>query len=218
MPFKAFKRIYGTSKLKKMPENNLKIKDAGGNDLGYSRTYLVPMQILGRKIMHDLVILDNVQDYILGIDFIKQHAMSYNTLTEKCFWETPPLDSGQLQAHERIFIDALSSRKIKLKCVNDDDVKIGLSNTMIATISTPHSLIGGPPGLIKFDKEGVAYTVVQNCSPYAIWIERNDPMGYAEHHTEEVKSEKLDKKFLAHLLKDVTINSIQQEKAKLWTD
>jgi hypothetical protein len=62
-------------------------------------------------------------------------------------------------------MDALSSRKIKLKCVNDEDVKIGQSNTMIATISTPHSLITGPPGLIQFDKEGVAYTVVQNCSP-----------------------------------------------------
>jgi hypothetical protein len=35
MPFKAFKRIYGTSKLKRKPENDLKIKDAGGNDLGY---------------------------------------------------------------------------------------------------------------------------------------------------------------------------------------
>ncbi len=50
MPFKAFKRIYGTSKLKKLPENGLKIKDAGGNDLGNKGTYLVPMQILGRII------------------------------------------------------------------------------------------------------------------------------------------------------------------------
>jgi hypothetical protein len=33
------------------------------------------------------------------------------------------------------------------------------------------------------------YAVIQNCSPYAIWIERNDPMGYAENHTEEEKSE-----------------------------
>ena len=37
-------------------------------------------------------------------------------------------------------------------------------------------------------------------------------------NTEEKRSEKLDKRFLAHLLKDVTINSIQQEKAKLWTE
>jgi hypothetical protein len=65
------------------------------------------MQILGRKIMHDLVILEHVQDHILGIDFIKQHAMSYNLLSEKCFWETPPIDSGTLRAQERIFNDAL---------------------------------------------------------------------------------------------------------------
>jgi hypothetical protein len=118
--------------------------------------------------MHDLVILEHVQDNILGIDFIKQHAISYNSLSEKCFWETPPIDSGMLRAHEKIFIDALSSRKIKLNCVNEENVRIGQSNTMIATILTPHSLITGPPGLISFDKEGIAYAVVQNCSPYAI--------------------------------------------------
>jgi hypothetical protein len=63
---------------------------------------------------------------------------------------------------------------------------------MIAKISTTHSLITGPPGILKFDTEGVAYTVIQNCSLYAIWIERNDPMGCADHHMEENKSEKLD--------------------------
>jgi hypothetical protein len=212
MPFKAFKRIYGTTKLKKLPENSLKIKDAGSNDLGYKRTYLVPIQVLGRKVMHDLVVLENVRDQILGIGFIRQHMISFNALTEKCFWETPPIDSGTLQAHERIFIDTLSSRKVKLKCIDNNNAKIGMSNTMIATISTPHSLITGPPGLIKFNKEGVAYAVIQNCSPFAIWIERNDPMGYAEQHTEEQNSERLDKKFLAHRLKDVTINSVQQER------
>jgi hypothetical protein len=64
----------------KVPEKSLKIKDAGGNVLGYKGTYLVPMQVLGRKVMHDLVVLDNVKDQILGIDFIRQHIMSYNAL------------------------------------------------------------------------------------------------------------------------------------------
>jgi hypothetical protein len=79
--------------------------------------------------------------------------MSYNALTEKCFWETPPIDSGILQAQERVFIDALSSRKVKLKYVNKENVRIRQSNTMIATISTPHSLIPGPPGLNSTMKE-----------------------------------------------------------------
>jgi hypothetical protein len=39
----------------------------------------------------------------------------------------------------------------------------------------------------------------------------------AVHHTEENKSEKLDKKLQSHLLKEVNINSIQQDKAKLWS-
>jgi hypothetical protein len=46
MPFKAFKRIYGPDKLKKLPKKELHIRDAGGNDLGYKGTFLLPMQIL----------------------------------------------------------------------------------------------------------------------------------------------------------------------------
>jgi hypothetical protein len=74
--------------------------------------------------------------------------------------ETPPIDSGNLLAQESIFINALSSRKITLKCMNDINQKIGLNKTMIAIIWTPHNLITGPPGLIQFDKEGDAYAVV----------------------------------------------------------
>ena len=81
-----------------------------------------------------------------------------------------------------------------------------------------NNLITGPPGIIKFENEGIAYSVIQNCSPYAIWIERNDPMGYAEHHTEEAKAEKLDRKFVATLLKEVTVSSVAQRKTHLWTE
>jgi hypothetical protein len=83
MPFKPFKRIYGSAKPKKLPEKKLHIRDTGGNDLGYKGTYLVPMQILGRKVMHDLVVLDHVQDHMLGNDFIKQRCLSYNSFSDK---------------------------------------------------------------------------------------------------------------------------------------
>ena len=95
---------------------------------------------------------------------------------------------------------------------------MGKNNTMILTIDIPRSLITGPPGIIKFDNESIAYTVIQNCSPYAIWIERNDPMGYAEDHTEEAKAEKLDRKFVANLLKEVTISNVARSKTKWWTE
>jgi hypothetical protein len=53
---------------------------------------------------------------------------------------------------------------------------MGINNSMMATIDAFHSPITNPPGLIKFEKDGIAFTVLQNCSP-----------------TEEAKSEKLDK-------------------------
>jgi hypothetical protein len=83
---------------------------------------------------------------------------------------------------------------------------------MIITIYTPYSLITGPPGIIKFHNQGIDYTVIQNCAPYAIWMERNDPNEFMEHHTEEAKSEKLDKKFEASLLQQVMISIAAQGK------
>jgi S-formylglutathione hydrolase FrmB len=57
----------------------------------------------------------NVHYKILGITFNRHHALSYNTLPDKSFWETAPIKSGNLLAQERIFIDALSSKNNKIK-------------------------------------------------------------------------------------------------------
>ena len=82
MPFKAFKRIYGPDSLKKKQiHENLNIKDAGGNDLGYKGTFLVEMEVFGRQVEHDLVVLEHVQDHILGSDFIHKHLLGYNPAT-----------------------------------------------------------------------------------------------------------------------------------------
>jgi hypothetical protein len=70
-----------------------------------------------------------------------------------------------LKAAERIHIDGLCSRKIKLKCVSKGNISKGISNQRIETIDTSHSLITGPPATIKFDKEGNAYTVIKTVHP-----------------------------------------------------
>ncbi len=118
---------------------------------------------------------------------IREHSLSYNSFSHKCFWKTPSSDSGKLRAAERTHIDILSSINTKLKCVNNSNVSIGINNQMIATIDTPHSLITGPPDIIKFGKEGIAYTVIQNCASYSLWIERNDPLGFEVHNKEDQK-------------------------------
>jgi hypothetical protein len=91
MPFKAFKRIHNPAKLRKLTLKELHIRDEGGNDLEYKGTYLVQTQLLGRKVMHDLVVLEHVQDNINGINLIHQHTLIYNSLTNKCFGKLPLL-------------------------------------------------------------------------------------------------------------------------------
>jgi hypothetical protein len=85
-------------------------------------------------------------------------------------------------------------------------------------LNQSHSLLTSQLGIIKFEKEGIAYSVIQNCAPYPIWMESNDPIRFAENHIEEAGSEKLDNKFVASLMQQVTINSIAQEKKQKWTD
>jgi hypothetical protein len=97
------------------------------------------------------------------------------------------MDNDNLQAIERIFIFAI--KKIKLKCVDDNNQKIELNNMMIANILTPHNLISGPLEVFKFYKEGIAFAVIHYCSLYTIWNEINDPMGFAEHRIEEKTQE-----------------------------
>ena len=226
MPFKAFMRIYGPESLKPRPrrlqENNLQIRDAGGNDLGYKGTYMVDMEIFGKQVQHDVIVLEHVQDYILGCDFIHKHNLGYDPSIRDFEWKTPPINTGTLLAAEHMHIEALSSKVIKLKCYSDKHVKMGHNEEMICNIDTGHTLLTGPPGMIRFNKEGVAYTVIQNCGPFSMDIDRNDVLGSAELIEKTAKKEKLDHKFISALKEEITISSVNQnldveERSKNWT-
>jgi hypothetical protein len=105
MLFKAFKQIYRPEKLKKLAEKELHTRDTGGKELGYKGYLPSPNATPWSKVMQDLVVLEQVQEDIVGINFIRQHALSYNSLMNQCFWETLRINSGQLRAVERTHID-----------------------------------------------------------------------------------------------------------------
>ena len=120
--------------------------------------------------MHNIVVLEHLQDNIIGIDCINKHFLGYSAYKQSPVWVTPPNGSGRLKTAERVYLDALSLKIVKIKCQNEDGRMFGQNTTMIATIETPHILVTGAPGLIKVNKEGSAMTVLQNCGPFGIWI------------------------------------------------
>ena len=106
--------------------------------------------------MHYIVVLEHLQDNLIGIDCINKHFLGYSAYKQSPVWETPPIDSGKLRTTERVYLDALSSRIVKIKCQDEEGRMFGQNTTMISTIETPHTLITGPPGLIKINKDGSA--------------------------------------------------------------
>jgi hypothetical protein len=85
------------------------------------------MQTPGQRVMHDIVVLENVRDHILGIDFINFHLLVYSAANQECFQETSPMDSGTLKAIECTHIEVLSSKVVNFKCINNKQKYINIS-------------------------------------------------------------------------------------------
>ena len=137
--------------------------NAGGINLGYQGTYLLPMQLMGKRIMHNIV--ENLQDNIFGIGCTNKHFLGYSAYKQSLVWETPPISSGKLKTTERVYLDALSSKIVKIECQNEEGKAFGLNSTMKATIDAPHTLVRGLPSLIKLNRDWLALPVLQNCGP-----------------------------------------------------
>ena len=77
----------------------------------------------------------------------------------------------------------------------------GKNATVIATIEAPHTLLTGPPGLIKVKNDVMAMTVLQNC-------------GWFYDMSAPDKLEKLDRKFLSAMTSQININAISENKTR----
>jgi hypothetical protein len=46
--------------------------------------------------------------------------LGYSAAKHECFWETQSIDSRWQMAIESTYIEALSSKNVKVKCINND--------------------------------------------------------------------------------------------------
>ena len=104
---------------------------------------------MGKMIMHDIVVLKNLQGNITRIDCINKHFLGYSSMKQYLIWETPPIDSGILTISERAYLDALSSKVVRVRYQDESGNLFGQNSVMIPTIDTPHTLLTGPPGLMN---------------------------------------------------------------------
>ena len=59
--------------------------DASGNSLGLCGVFYVPMEMLGRKLYHEVRVLKHLTEDIIGIDLIHKQHLCYDPVNREVF-------------------------------------------------------------------------------------------------------------------------------------
>jgi hypothetical protein len=170
----SFRESFGNSK------NNLLKKSSGGitangSKMSSSGIYKIKMTIRGRKFT-----VEDINDNILGIDFMHQHKQNYNSTSKQINFAH--MLTNALYAVKEVTIPALSSMMVTTKY---KELTNG-SAQPIATIHAPkHPTISGMPGWVSLDNYKNCKSIIDNCAPYNIVLPRNEILGVIEFETEQ---------------------------------
>jgi hypothetical protein len=140
----------------------------------------IEMTIRGRKFTHHVTIVEDLNDNILGIDFMHQHKLNYDSTSKQITFAH--MMTNALYAVKEVTIRALSSMMVTTKYK-------GLSNDValpIATIHAPqHPTISGMPAWVSLVSYKNCKIIIDNCAPYDIVLPRNEILGVLEFETDQ---------------------------------
>jgi hypothetical protein len=128
------------------------------NSLG---VFELPMTIRGRKCLHPVTVVEDINDNIIGIDFMHANQMNYNATLKQITFAHMLMNA--LYALKETMIPALSTMIINTK------FKGTICNTAstVATIHAPtNPTISGMPALVTLDKYHHCKLVIDNLN---IW-------------------------------------------------
>ena len=150
-----------------------RLRDASGNDMGLFGIFIMNLTILGKTNEHSVYVLRQVNDIILGADFIHKFNLDYNSVTRTHFWRKPA-EAPILSVSEQTHFPALSTKVISSRFSGNFDQNV----SHIATIfSSENKLLIGGPALITVSQNGQCAIAVTNCAPYDIYLDRGDVIG-----------------------------------------
>jgi hypothetical protein len=125
-------------------------------------------------------IVKDINDIILGIDFMHQHKLNYDSTSKQITFAH--MLTNALNAVKEVTIPALSSMMVttKYKGLTSETAK------PIATIHAPqHPTISGMPPWVTLDNYKNFKLIIDNCAPYDIVQPRNEILGVLEFESEQ---------------------------------
>jgi len=168
---------------------------ASGNKMNSLGIFEIDLQIKGKLFKHNINVINQLTDNIIGIDFMHRHKLHYNLQTLHV--KISGVDIDQIVAIKEQTLPALASTMITAKYKG----KVNNSVNYIASIFAPQTpIISGMPAIVSIDKNKNCNIIVDNCALYDMVIDRNDILGIMDSETDDLIP-----------LKDSTISSILQD-------
>ncbi len=174
MNSRSFNAAFGNQKPKKIANAQSCVATSGDamNSLG---VYEVDLYIKGQKFTHSVKVINELNDNIIGIDFMHRNRLIYDVNTRQVKFADDKMNT--ICATKQITILAMTSSIITTKFNGDTHP----DKTYIGTIHCPGApTLTGVPSLVTIDSNQNFKVVIENCAPYEVTIERNDIIGIIE--------------------------------------
>jgi hypothetical protein len=171
----------------------------------------IDLQIKGKKFTHNISVINQFTDNIIGIDFMHQHKLHYDVQTIQV--KIASIDIDQIVVIKEQVLPALASAVITAKYLG----KIQKDINYIASIYAPRTpMLSGMPAIVSIDKNNSFKLVIDNCAPYDICIDRNDVHCLMDMETEQLQP--LEDSAISAILSDIDKQLPKVPKRKLLKD
>jgi hypothetical protein len=147
------------------------------NSLG---VFEIPMTIRGRKFVHPVTVVEDINDNIIGIDFMHVNKMTYNTHSRQITFSH--MLTNALYAVKETTVPALSFMVISTK-FKGNIFYTAKPIAMIHALQNPTIYV--MPAWVTIDKFKNCKMVIDNCAHYNIVIARNKVLGVLEFKPDE---------------------------------
>ncbi len=163
------------------------------NSLG---VFELPMTIRGKSYLHLVTVVEDINDNIIGIDYMHANGMNYDVTSKQITFAH--MLTNALYALKETTISALLTMIINAKFKGT----ICNSANPVATIHAPtNPTISGMPALVTLDKYKHCKLVIDNCATYEINLARNEVQGVLEFKPD--KFIPLNEKTISALISDM---------------
>ncbi len=180
MNSQSFNTAFGTQKPKKIA-NSQSCVTASGDAMNSIGVYEVDLWIKGQKFTHPVNIINELNNNIIGIDFMHHNKLIYYVNTRQVKLADAKMNT--ICATKQMTIPAMTSSIITTKFNGESHP----DKTYIATIHCPGApMLTWVPSLVSIDSNQNCKIVIENCAPSKVTIERNDIMGIIEIEEDEM--------------------------------